>query len=390
MVLCGGKGERLYPLTSDRAKPSVPFLGVYRIIDFSLSERPQFRAAPDRPPHPVQVPLARAPYPERLEHLPLRERRFHHLASRPGPGQRPLVRGHGRRRVPEHLHHPAGESGDGPRPLGRPRLQVPITGRSSLFFGRSGTPTPSSWPRRSRSPRPPVSASSASTTSAASSSSWRSRRSRRPCRGTRTRTLISMGVYLFRTPVLIKALLKDARTPGSTHDFGKDIIPTLIRRASASSPTCSTTTGRTSGRSTPIGRPTWPFCRRPRPSRSWTRPGRSGAYKPQFPPTFVDRGDDPELDPRLRAARLSDCRVRQLHPRRRASGSREGADVADSILFEDVEVRPGRAPPQGHHRQALDDPRRLRDRLRRRAGRRELQDQPGRRSGSSPRGGTRE
>jgi len=37
MILCGGKGERLYPLTKDRAKPSVPFLGVYRIIDFSLS-----------------------------------------------------------------------------------------------------------------------------------------------------------------------------------------------------------------------------------------------------------------------------------------------------------------------------------------------------------------
>jgi len=37
MVLCGGKGERLYPLTKDRAKPSVPFLGSYRIIDFSLS-----------------------------------------------------------------------------------------------------------------------------------------------------------------------------------------------------------------------------------------------------------------------------------------------------------------------------------------------------------------
>jgi len=37
MILAGGRGERLYPLTRDRAKPSVPFGGVYRIIDFTLS-----------------------------------------------------------------------------------------------------------------------------------------------------------------------------------------------------------------------------------------------------------------------------------------------------------------------------------------------------------------
>jgi len=37
MVLAGGRGERLYPLTQDRAKPAVPFGGIYRIIDFTLS-----------------------------------------------------------------------------------------------------------------------------------------------------------------------------------------------------------------------------------------------------------------------------------------------------------------------------------------------------------------
>ena len=37
MVLAGGKGERLWPLTRDRAKPAVPFGGIYRIVDFSLS-----------------------------------------------------------------------------------------------------------------------------------------------------------------------------------------------------------------------------------------------------------------------------------------------------------------------------------------------------------------
>lgn len=37
LVLAGGKGERLYPLTLERTKPSVPFGGKYRIIDFALS-----------------------------------------------------------------------------------------------------------------------------------------------------------------------------------------------------------------------------------------------------------------------------------------------------------------------------------------------------------------
>ena len=37
MILAGGKGERLHPLTIHRAKPAVPFGGIYRIIDFSLS-----------------------------------------------------------------------------------------------------------------------------------------------------------------------------------------------------------------------------------------------------------------------------------------------------------------------------------------------------------------
>ena len=37
ILMAGGAGERLYPLTQYTAKPAVPFGGIYRIIDFTLS-----------------------------------------------------------------------------------------------------------------------------------------------------------------------------------------------------------------------------------------------------------------------------------------------------------------------------------------------------------------
>src|SRR3954452_4865690 len=38
IVLAGGEGKRLLPLTADRAKPAVPFGGHYRLVDFALSD----------------------------------------------------------------------------------------------------------------------------------------------------------------------------------------------------------------------------------------------------------------------------------------------------------------------------------------------------------------
>ena len=37
MIMAGGEGSRLYPLTKERAKPAVPFGGKYRLVDFVLS-----------------------------------------------------------------------------------------------------------------------------------------------------------------------------------------------------------------------------------------------------------------------------------------------------------------------------------------------------------------
>ena len=58
IVLAGGEGTRLMPLTRDRAKPAVPFGGVFRLIDFPLSNSGEFRLHADGRAYPVQVPFA--------------------------------------------------------------------------------------------------------------------------------------------------------------------------------------------------------------------------------------------------------------------------------------------------------------------------------------------
>jgi len=51
-----------------------------------------------------------------------------------------------------------------------------------------------------------------------------------PMPGSEDQALASMGIYIFRTKVLIEELLRDADTPGSSRDFGGDIIPDVIHR----------------------------------------------------------------------------------------------------------------------------------------------------------------
>lgn len=45
--------------------------------------------------------------------------------------------------------------------------------------------------------------------------------------------LASMGIYVFRTKLLFEELKRDAATPGSTRDFGKDIIPYMVKHGKA-------------------------------------------------------------------------------------------------------------------------------------------------------------
>ena len=39
-----------------------------------------------------------------------------------------------------------------------------------------------------------------------------------------------MGIYVFRNPILEQELIEDAKNPKSNHDFGKDIIPQMLKK----------------------------------------------------------------------------------------------------------------------------------------------------------------
>jgi hypothetical protein len=99
------------------------------------------------------------------------------------------------------------------------------------------------------------------------------------------RSLASMGIYIFNARYLYRELERDMADPNSSHDFGKDIIPKMVKAGVAAAHpfelSCvggnpaSPLTGATSAPSTPTGTPT---STSPPPTRSTctTRTGRSG------------------------------------------------------------------------------------------------------------------
>ena len=123
ILLAGGAGERLYPLTRDTAKPAVPFGGAYRIIDFTLSNcinsdvrrifiLTQYKSL-------ELIRHVRDGWnilsPELGEYIEV------HSAHEAGP--RGLVPGHRRRGLPEFPEHRGGSARAHPDPLRRPHLQ---------------------------------------------------------------------------------------------------------------------------------------------------------------------------------------------------------------------------------------------------------------------------
>jgi len=230
MVLAGGEGKRLYPLTLDRAKPAVPFAGRYRIIDIVLSNfvnsglgkikvLTQYKSAS------LEEHIARnwrlAPILDQyIEAIPAQQRtgktwyrgsadavwQCQHVISDEQPqlvcifggdhvykmDVRQMISSHKQMRADATVaaipvaRETAGEFGV---------LEVDVSGRILKFHEKVDHPP--------------------------------------PMPGDPTRCLASMGNYVFDREVLVRELAADQLLADSRHDFGRDILPRLVTQGAS-------------------------------------------------------------------------------------------------------------------------------------------------------------
>jgi glucose-1-phosphate adenylyltransferase len=229
MIMAGGKGQRLAPLTSHRAKPAVPFGGRYRIIDFALSNlvNSGYRH--------IYV-LTQYMAMSLIKHL----NRTWHVARmgefiEVAPAQ--MRRGkHWYEGTADAVYQNLNLIGDA-----RPR-HVAIFGGDHIYlmavdqmeeFHRVNaadlTVAVFRVPRKEASAFGVVEVDEAGRIVGFEEKP----KDPKPIPGHPDQSLVSMGNYFFRRDVLEQALVEDAADGESKHDFGQDIIPRMVREGAA-------------------------------------------------------------------------------------------------------------------------------------------------------------
>ena len=211
VILAGGKGTRLEPLTRDRAKPAVPFGGLYRIIDFTLSNCINSGLRRILVAHAVQGPQPRPAHPRRLELPQPRTRRIRRGAAAAAAHRRDVVQGHRRRHLSEHLHDRKRE----------PRVRPDPGRRSHLQDGLRQHDPRTSPAQRRRDDR--LHSGAARGREAVRRHAGRRRRprgvvpgeapGRGPMPGDPKHASASMGIYVFNARLMFELLCQDAARP---------------------------------------------------------------------------------------------------------------------------------------------------------------------------------
>jgi glucose-1-phosphate adenylyltransferase len=231
ILLAGGAGERLYPLTRDTAKPAVPFGGAYRIIDFTLSNcinsdirrifiLTQYKALELTRHIRDGWNILSPELGEFIEVIPPMKRvhedwyqgtadavfqNFQSIEVEAPELTLILSADHiykmnYREMLDWHWKHNADIT------IATIQIAPEAAGRFGIAeiddnYRIRGFEEKPKHGNPKRSPFDPAMVSA------------------------------SMGIYVFQTSVLLKALHADAQNPNSTHDFGKDVIPGILEEA---------------------------------------------------------------------------------------------------------------------------------------------------------------
>jgi glucose-1-phosphate adenylyltransferase len=225
-LLAGGAGERLFPLTRDRAKPAVPFGGIYRIIDITLSNcinsdlrrifvltqykalslnrhlREGWSALSSELGEFIQVlpPMMRVGEHWYRGTADATYQNLYSIGSEPCKYVLVLMGDHVykmdyRRMLKQHVDAGADVT------IGT----IEFDRSEASQFGVCEVDSDGrivGWQEKPSDPKP-------------------SPTNPDKCH-------VSMGIYCFNRDLLIRTLLADAEDPSSTHDFGRDVIPKLI------------------------------------------------------------------------------------------------------------------------------------------------------------------
>jgi glucose-1-phosphate adenylyltransferase len=226
VLMAGGKGERLYPLTKARAKPSVRFGGIYRIIDFTLSNclnsdirniyvLTQYRSLSLDRHIRLGWSIFNHELGEFIECVPPQQRNVDrwyrgttdsifqniYLLQRERPKRVLILSGdhvykmNYNDMLAFHLENEAELTIGG---VEMPRSQASAFG----IIGCDNEFRIIDWAEKPKDPK--------------------------PVPGKPDTSFVSMGVYIFNTDVLVKGVIADAKNKRSSHDFGKDVVPSMI------------------------------------------------------------------------------------------------------------------------------------------------------------------
>src|SRR5215472_12405087 len=225
IVLAGGAGERLYPLTKERAKPAVYFGGPYRIIDFSLSNcinsglrrifiATQYKSLSLNRHIRMGWNIVSEELGEFVEILPPQKRVSEHWYQ----GTADAVYQNLYSIMRENPKHLIVLSGDHVYKMDYSRML-----RSHKERGAAVTLATIEVPLGDASRFGIITVDNQERVIGFQEKPEKTT----PAPGSSDLALASMGVYVFDTDVLVEALEADANRP-TTHDFGKDIIPALL------------------------------------------------------------------------------------------------------------------------------------------------------------------